>query len=275
MKFADLHIHTACSDGTDSPEEVVKLAKSSNLSALAICDHDTIEGILPAERVAKQQDIEIIPSLELSAEHDGLEVHILGFLIEYTNPALLNNLKQIRENRIIRMYEMVDKLKNLNINIDIDKIFKIGGNGTIGRMHLARALKSEGYVATLQEAFYKYIGDNCPAYVSRFKLTSRAAIELILESKGVPVLAHPHCLNNDNLIGQIVGYGLLGIEVYYPDYSASVIEHYENIADKFSLIKTGGSDYHGAIKPQNPLGQIKVVYSVVEQLKDAKAKIAT
>jgi len=280
MKFADLHTHTTSSDGTTTPEEIVKLARDCGLSALAICDHDTIDGILPAQNAAGQSGLEVIPSLELSAENDNLEVHILGFLIECADASLLGKLKEIREDRVTRMYEMVDRLRALGVNIDINKVFEIAGEGTIGRMHLARILHLEGYVSTLQQAFYKYIAEGCPAYVSRFKLRPGQAIELILAARGVPVLAHPYSLNTNSrlrtdtqLIEEFVGYGLLGIEAYYPEHLSSVPRQYESIADKFNLIKTGGSDYHGIIKPQNPLGKVKVPYGVVEQLKDARAKL--
>ncbi|PIQ88831.1 MAG: phosphatase [Candidatus Omnitrophica bacterium CG11_big_fil_rev_8_21_14_0_20_42_13] len=270
LKFADLHTHTVFSDGTDTPERIVKVAKSCGLSAIAICDHDTVDGVLPVTKEAGASGVEIVPSLELSAEGNNIEVHILGFFIDYNNGYLIDKLAEIRQDRVVRMLEMVKKLNSLNIPIEADKVFEIAGAATVGRMHLARALHSQGYVSSFYEAFDKYIGENCPAYVSRFKLDPKGAIELILEAKGVPVLAHPHTLNNDDLIGDFSLFGLGGLEVYYPEYSPSAIEHYRAIADKFGLIKTGGSDYHGSIKPQNPLGKVKVPYSTVEQLKDAK-----
>ncbi len=273
MKFADLHTHTTFSDGTTTPEKIVILAEKHNLCALAICDHDTIDGVLPALSAAKNTAIEVIPSLELSCENNNYEVHILGFFLDYESQLLSGRLKKLRLARIGRMREMVDKLKAMDVDIDINEVFKLAGEATVGRVHLARVLMTHGYISTLPEAFYKYIGENCPAYVSRFKLTPKDAIKLILEAKGVPVLAHPYSLNNDSLIEEFVGYGLLGIEAYYPEHQPSFVKHYENIADKFNLIKTGGSDYHGSIKPRNPLGKIKVPYDVVIQLKDAKNKI--
>lgn len=273
MKFADLHTHTTFSDGTTTPEKIVILAEKHNLCALAICDHDTVDGVLPALSAAENTTIEVIPSLELSSENNNYEVHILGFLLDYENPVLACRLKEIRDVRLRRMREMVDRLRVMDVDIDIKEVFKLAGNAAVGRVHLARVLKARGYISTLQEAFYKYIGENCPAYVSKFKLTSKEAIQLILDAKGVPVLAHPYSLNNDSLIREFVGFGLLGIEAYYPEHQASFVKHYENIADKFNLIKTGGSDYHGSIKPQNPLGKIKVPYDIVTQLKDAKKKI--
>lgn len=273
MRFADLHTHTNFSDGIDTPEELVKLAISSKLSAIAISDHDTVDGILPAIEAIKNTTLELIPSLELSAEYENCEVHILGFLVDYCDSYLLSRLAKIREDRIIRMDDMVKRLKSQGIAIDVNKVFALAGHATVGRMHLARILHLGGFISTLGEAFNKYIGQNCPAYVSRFKLTPKEAIELILAVKGVPVLAHPYSLNNDKLIEEFCGYGLKGIEAHYPEHLPQITQHYENIADRLGLIKTGGSDYHGAIKPHNPLGKIKVPYSVVEQLKDAKAKL--
>lgn len=273
MKFADLHTHTTFSDGTSTPCELIKLAKDNGLSAVAICDHDTIDGILPAKEAAGETGIEIIPALELSAEHNNAEVHILGFLIDYEDANLLFRLKKMRQDRISRMHEMVEKLKSQGISINVDKVFRLAGVATVGRMHLARILHVEGFVSTLQDAFNKYIGEHRPAYVSRFKLTPKEAIELVLSAKGIPVLAHPNILNNDKLIEEFSGYGLRGIEAYYPEHLPSVTKHYEEVADRLNLIKTGGSDFHGAIKPQNPLGRVKVPYSVVEELKDAKEKL--
>jgi predicted metal-dependent phosphoesterase TrpH len=200
-------------------------------------------------------------------------VHILGFLIDYEDANLLSRLKKLRQDRVSRMHEMVEKLKSQGVSINIDKVFSLAGAATVGRMHLARILHVEGFVSTLQDAFNRYIGEHRPAYVSRFKLTSKEAIELVLHAKGIPVLAHPYILNNDKLIEEFSGYGLRGIEAYYPEHLPLVTKHYEKVADKLNLIKTGGSDFHGAIKPQNPLGRVKVPYSVVEQLKDAKAKL--
>lgn len=269
VKFADLHTHTIFSDGMDTPQELINKARGSGLSALAICDHDTVDGIFVANSFCQNTGIEIIPSLELSAEYNNSEVHILGFFIDCLNPHLLSELKQIRSDRRLRMQEMVDKLNNLGVKISIEKVFNIAGDATVGRAHLARVLYSERYVSTIQEAFYKYIGENCPAYVSRFKLKPKEAIELVLASGGVPALAHPYSLNNDGLIEEFAGYGLAALEVYYPEHSPSMIMRYESIADKFKLIKTGGSDYHGMFKPQTTLGKVKVPYSVVEELKNA------
>ncbi|MDP1853455.1 MAG: PHP domain-containing protein [Candidatus Omnitrophota bacterium] len=273
MKFADLHTHTTFSDGTSTPYELIKLAKDNGLSAVAICDHDTIDGIFPAKEAAGETGIEIIPALELSAEHNNAEVHILGFLIDYEDANLLSRLKKMRQDRVSRMHEMVEKLKSQGISINVDKVFRLAGAATVGRMHLARILHVEGFVSTLQGAFNKYIGEHRPAYVSRFKLTPKEAIELVLSAKGIPVLAHPYILNNDKVIEEFSGYGLRGIEAYYPEHLPSVTKHYEEVADRLNLIKTGGSDFHGAIKPQNPLGRVKVPYSVVEELKDAKKKL--
>lgn len=273
MRFADLHTHTTFSDGTTTPQDLIKLASDRGLSCVAISDHDTVDGLAFAEASAQTCGVELVPSLELSSEYENSEVHILGFFIEYKKPSLLAKLKEIRADRVLRMREMVERLNTMGVNVDINKVLKIAGNATVGRMHLARILHQDKFISTTQEAFYKYIGEDCPAYVSNFKLKPKDAIELVLSSGGVPVLAHPYVLNNDNLIAEFTGYGLLGLEVYYPEHSPDMTGRYERFAAKFNLIKTGGSDYHGALKPQNPLGKIKVPYSVVEELRNAKTKI--
>jgi predicted metal-dependent phosphoesterase TrpH len=270
MKFADLHVHTSCSDGTFSPQELVQEALKRKLSAVAIVDHDTVEGISGAIDAAAGLDLEVVPGIELTAQHDHQEIHLLGYFFDYRNQALLEKLKEVRANRIQRVYRIVENLKGLGVSLDPETVFSISGKATVGRMHIARALVKEKIVGSLPEAFVKYIGDKSPAYVLGFRLSVAEAIRLIQGAGGVAVLAHPYLLRNDNLIAEFCGYGLEGIEVYYPEHSQSMVNFYLDLAKRLNLLVTGGTDFHGSAKPDLKLGMIKFPLELVEKLRQAK-----
>jgi predicted metal-dependent phosphoesterase TrpH len=271
MKFVDLHLHTNFSDSSLSCAELVKLSVEAGLSAIAITDHDCIEGIDPAQKEAEQFGLEVIPGVELTAEIDSQELHILGYYIGHHNKKLIGKLEMMKRIREKRIFEMVDKLKEQGVdNIDPKEVLSLSGMGTVGRAHLAVILKRKGWVNSFSEAFQKYIGDNSPAYVGKFKMSPQEAIKTVLDVGGIPVLAHPHSPGEDDLISELVDVGLQGIEVYYPGYSQSQIKHYKNLADQFGLLITGGSDYHGDIKDDTIIGRPQVPYEVVEKLKQAK-----
>ena len=260
MKFADLHLHTLFSDGTYTPEELILAAAKQDLSAIAVVDHDTVDGLDPVIEAAKAKDVEILPGIELTAEYDGLEIHILGYLIDYKRKDLLEKLGFLKKNRIERIYKIVDKLKALGVGLEVQEIFDIAKQGTVGRLHIARAMVAKGCVSSIQEAFQKYIGDRCPAYVCGFRFSPMEAIKLIKDVGGISVLAHPHSLNRDELIPQFIDYGLRGLEAYYPEHTQSMINFYLSLAKKFNLLVTGGSDCHGNAKPEAKIGSIKIPY---------------
>ncbi|MBU1905594.1 MAG: PHP domain-containing protein [Candidatus Omnitrophica bacterium] len=274
VKFADLHLHTAFSDGSYAPEGLVSEAKRVGLSAIAIVDHDTVEGIGPALEIAKAGELEVLSGIELTAEYNNSEVHMLGYLIDYKNQELLHKLDTLKQNRVERIYRIVEKLKNeMDVSLDPESVFAIAGEGTVGRLHVARAMVKEGIIGSLFEAFQKYIGDRCPAYVAGFKLSPSEAIELIKKMGGIPVLAHPYTIGDEQVILKFIEYGLMGLEVYYPEHSQGMINYYLNIVKKHSLLATGGSDCHGAAKPQIKIGSTKIPYELVERLKIAKDKL--
>jgi len=268
-KFADLHLHTFYSDGTYSPQELVIKSAQVGLSAIAVADHDTVKGIAPAIEAGKEYSIEVIPAIELSAESQGIEIHILGYLIDEHNPQLLERLELLRANRIERIYKIIDKLKASGVKLAPESVFALSRGGTLGRLHIARALLETCKVSTLAEAFGRYIGDKGPAYVLGFKFSPQEAIELIKRCHGLPVLAHPYLIKDDTLIAQFISYGLRGLEVYYPEHSQSMTNFYLDLAKKNNLLVTGGSDCHGKAKPGVKVGSIKVPYALVEKLKNA------
>lgn len=273
MKYADLHIHTLFSDGTFTPKEVVDTAKKENLSCISVVDHDTVEAIDSVEKEAALASIENIPGIEITSDENDVEYHILGYFIDHKDKSFLQLLDKIVSARVERVYLIVKKLKKHGINIEAEDIFKLAGKGTVGRLHIARVMKREGHIYSTNEAFQKYIGNNGPCYVARFKLTPKQAIAAIINTGGIPAIAHPLDLGNDDLVPQLVEWGLKGVEVYYLEYSEATINRYLAIAEKYNLLVTGGSDCHGLAKEQVRMGKIKIPYELVEKLKDAKAKM--
>jgi predicted metal-dependent phosphoesterase TrpH len=270
MKFADLHLHTCFSDGTYTPEELILSVAKVGLAAIAVVDHDTTAGLAQTIEIAKTKDIEVLPGVELSAEYEGTEIHILGYLIDYRSPALNEKLDSLRRLRVERIYKMADKLKDMGVRLKPEVVFDIAQGGMPGRLHVARAMVKEKLVRSSSEAFQRYIGDKCPGYVCGFKFTPAESIRLIKDSGGIPVLAHPFTLHNDELIHEFVGKGLMGLEVYYPEHSQSMTNFYLKMAKELNLLVTGGSDCHGNAKPEVKIGSIKIPYELVEKLKDAK-----
>ncbi|OGW83331.1 MAG: hypothetical protein A2987_01120 [Omnitrophica bacterium RIFCSPLOWO2_01_FULL_45_10] len=272
MKYADLHVHTFYSDSTLSPEEVVHTAKEKGLAAIAICDHDSIDGIEPCEQVGARLGVEIIPAIEVTAEKPEVEIHVLGYFIDWKKDWFQKKLKEIQEWRVGRVYKMVDKLKDCNIKLDPKEIFNLAGKGSVGRLHVARAILKAGKVKTLKEAFDKYIGFLKPCYVLDIRFSPQEAIDIILKVGGIPVLAHPYIIGNDTYIEEFITYGLKGIEVYHIEHKNSVVKRYESIARQHNLLMTGGSDCHGLGKGRILMGSVKVPYELVDKLRDeAKA----
>lgn len=268
-KIADLHIHTHFSDSTSSPQDVVNQAHQLGIQCIAITDHDIIDGITPTMMAAEPHDIEIIPGMELSTQANNKDIHILGYLIDYKNPALVSRLKKIQLSRLERMKLMIAKLRELGVGtIDFEEVCALTQSDAVGRPHLATVMVKQGMVPDIKAAFDRYLADDRPAYVPKTKLTPREGIDLILEYGGVPVLAHPMFTMVDELIPGFVEAGLKGIEVHYPNCTPGTTEFYSNLARKYKLIATGGSDAHGEAKKNTYLGKMTVPYERVEQLKE-------
>lgn len=272
MKFADLHLHTLFSDGTYTPEKLISESARIGLSAIAVVDHDTIDGVGLVQEIAEPKGIEVLSGIELSAEYDGLEIHILGYLVDYKNRVLIEKLAVLRKNRIERAYKIIDKLKDMGIKLEPERVFDLARQGTVGRLHIARAMLEAGLISSTAEAFQKYIGDKCPAYVCNFKFSPDEAIKLIKGVGGIPVLAHPYSLNRDDLMPKFVDCGLMGLEVYYPEHTQGRVNFYLQLAEKYNLLVTGGSDCHGDAKPEIKIGSIKIPYELVEKLKETQRR---
>jgi predicted metal-dependent phosphoesterase TrpH len=265
----DLHIHTTASDGKFTPAEIVRKSWESGLTHIAICDHDSFEGVIPAQSAAKNYPgLTVISGVEINTDTSLGELHILGYLIDCNDQELTATLHRLRSSRIERASKMIEKLHRLGINIDPERVKEIAGEGSIGRPHIAQAMQEKGYVFSFREAFNKYISRGGPAYVERDKTTPSEAIQMIKRAKGVPALAHPFtCENPESLISELKPAGLMGLEVYYGSYNPLQIQELLRLANKYDLIPTGGSDFHG-LDPltEIPLGTVEVPIESAERL---------
>ncbi len=271
--LADLHIHTTASDGTSKPSEVVRMAEKLGLSAVAITDHDTMEGISEAEAEAERCGIEVLSGVELSTEYNGLEVHVLGYCIDPSNEVFGEYLHTFKNARYTRAEKMVSKLRDLGININFDSVLELAGTGSVGRAHIARALMNAGKISSMAEAFDKYIGFGKAAYVPRLKLSPEDMVRAVIRVGGVPVLAHPGITCADDLIIYLIEHGLQGIEVYHPKHTREMQQHYLALCRKYGLIATGGSDFHGSgMTGHGRLGEAVVEYETVLKLRERAMK---
>lgn len=247
MSKVDLHIHSTTSDGRFSPADIVRKAAELGLTVIAIADHDAVDGIAPALIAAQAfPGLKVMPCVEISTDVPNGEAHVLGYFIDYTDHKLEATLKRFRHSREQRAQRMIAKLEALDVHIEWQRVRDIAGSGSIGRPHIAQAMLEKGYIASLKEAFVRYIGHGTPAYVEREKMTPVEAVELVLRANGLPVLAHP--LTTDDLemmVIELKAAGLVGLEAYYNGYTADEINELLSLANKYNLIATGGSDYHG------------------------------
>ena len=264
--YADLHIHTTASDGTMRPEEIVTLAKESGLKAIAITDHDSISGIRQAIETATKEGCEVVPGVELSVTVDGIDLHMLGYYVDWTSEPLLERLDYFQRVRKERAEKMVQKLNALGIDIEFEMVQEIAGTGAIGRPHIAEALVQKQVVGSTNQAFHRFIGYTGPAYVPKFKISPFEGIDMIHSAGGVAVFAHPGTVRRDELIPRFVAQGLEGLEVIHPDHNETTTQHYINLAQKHGLVMTGGSDFHGPGITMNILGEYKIPYSWIDRL---------
>ena len=270
--FADLHLHTIFSDGTYTPEELAGRARQLGLAAIAVTDHDTVEGCDRTSAACQPAGLEFIPATELTAEFDDNELHLLGYFVDTRNPRLLAemaNFQKVRQNRI---HEMVARLNQHNIPLQADAVFAIANCRSPGRPHVGRALVTGGFCANLDEAFERFLKKNRPAWVPKFKISALDAIALIHQAGGLAVMAHPGLNRTDKIIPDLVSAGLDGLECFHTKHTPSTSEHYVRMAKEFNLAITGGSDCHGLSKGKPLIGTVKLPYEYVERLKSTAAR---
>ncbi len=271
--FADLHVHTIFSDGMFLPEEAVKTAVGLGLKAIAITDHDCIEGITPAMEAAKNTDLEIIPGIEISAYVEDTEIHLLGYFLDWQEPSLVERLNRMKENRRKRMMKMIQRLQEQGLDISEQDVFEIDLRGTVGRLHLAHVMMEKGFISSTKEAFGKYIGGGKPCFVQHKRLDCTEAINMVIKAGGVPVLAHPGVSGVDKYIPVLVEAGIKGLEVYHTDHSSADNDRYLKLTEKYSLLVTGGSDCHGMKKGSILMGRVRVSRDTVAKIRKESEKI--
>jgi predicted metal-dependent phosphoesterase TrpH len=282
MGHVDLHLHTTASDGVMSPSEIVRYAKAKGLQAIAITDHDTIEGLEEGLSEGKRIGLEVIPGIEISAAHSPGSMHLLGFFLDIYHPLLNERLGYLQKARAERNPKIAEKLNQLGIDLTYEEVLKVSGGGQVGRPHFAQVLLDKGYVKSFQEAFERFLKKGAPGYVDKLRFTAKEALHFINEAQGVAVLAHPNTLGMnrysefENLLLQLVDEGLQGLEVYYPEHSALEVAQYKTLAERYGLLVTGGTDYHGIEKNGFDIGvgrgTMKLPYSIVEGLKAARSR---
>lgn len=269
--FADLHLHTNESDGTLTPKQLIERVQKTGLSAIAITDHDTTAGIKAALQTPSS-DLQVIPGIELScADEKDQEIHIVGLWIDSECEALQRKLSELREDRVGRSETILQLLNNLGFSIKHEDVLKFANKDVLSRSHIASAMVEKGIVSCKQKAFDMYLGYGRPAYVKRRKLTPTAAVELILQAGGVPILAHPGLLKDLEIIPELVEAGLIGIEVVHHSHDKQKTQYFKELAAANGLLPSGGSDCHGpGGKDQVYLGKYKIPLEWVEKLAEQR-----
>lgn len=266
--FADLHLHTNFSDGTYTPENLANEAKRCGLKAVALTDHDTVEGCVRMGAACQALGIEFIPASELTAELNDFEIHLLGYFLDTENPTLLTELAKFQEVRQKRIREMVERINQHGIPLREEVVFALANCRSPGRPHVARAMVQEGLCGSMDEAFERFLKKGKPAWVPKFKMSARDAIQLIHQAGGLAVLAHPALNRNDDLIPPLVEMGLDGLECFHTKHTPTASQNYLKIAKRHNLLVTGGSDCHGLSKGKPLIGTVKLPYERVELLKN-------
>jgi predicted metal-dependent phosphoesterase TrpH len=265
--FADLHMHTLFSDGFYSVEQIIRMAERRGLRAISITDHDNIDSFEVGSPLAEELGVELIPGIEISAVHDGRDVHVLGYFCDVTHLGLNMELKEQARRRQNRVRAIIRRLHQLGVELTYEKVLSNCKGKVIGRPHIAEALIQEEYVGSFGEAFSKYLAKDAAAFVEKKGISPVQAIRLIEHAGGVASLAHPYKSDVDDLIEEMVENGLKGIETYSHSQRGGIARKYRDIAEKYGLIGTGGSDFHND-QSQCDLGALRMPYSVVEQLKE-------
>ena len=292
MKTIDLHVHSIFSDGSETTEKLVELAAEAKLAAFALTDHDTTDGYKPLYRAAskyntglpKEEQLEVLPGVEISAAYKQGDIHILGLLVDPDDSEFNALLKSAEKERICRNIKMIENLKSAGLPISYEEIVAASPDSIITRAHFGKYLVEKGIVPDYPSAFEKYLGDDTPYYVARKFTSPKDAIEGIIKAGGVPVLAHPIIYRLptpelEALVDTLISYGLRGIETIYSSHSKQDENYLRGLAKRKGLIITGGSDFHGKPKPAINMGigrgNLRIPYSILENLREEQKKLAT
>lgn len=275
----DLHIHTTASDGSVSPIEVVEAAAQSGITTISITDHESVEGCLEAALAGRSRGVQVLPGVELLTTYRGREVHLLGYLVDITSPVLSARLKELREQRNAAAYETVEKLQRHGFKIRWDQVQSaVPDNGVIGKNHILHAIREAGYIQSrgqAMEILRRYLAQDGLAYVEFSQHSFLDAVDLIRQSHGIPVVAHPALIHDDTLLQELLDLGGIGLEVYYyylGDQREEWVNRYERMAREYGILATGGTDFHGVYAPVR-LGEMNVPDRVVKELLKYRKKI--
>jgi len=281
VKRIDLHTHSLCSDGAQTPTDVVRTAAEAGLAAIALSDHDCIDGVQEAMDAGKALGVEVIPAVELSAQSDT-ELHILGYFVDIHNKKLRDMMAYALQVRDERQEEVCRKLNEQGFDITMDELREEANGKVLCRAHFAKIMVRKGYAESVKDAFNRFLSVGCYAYSNRQALTGPEAVSLIREAGGIAVAAHLHLIKmpDDQLkeyLKSLIPYGLDGVEGYYTDYTPDMEQRYRAMADELGLVISGGTDYHGANKPHITIGKgkgdLEIPYSVLDGLRARHAEI--
>lgn len=276
----DLHTHSTLSDGSVTPTGLIEIAVEIGLTAIALTDHDTLEGIGEAQTAASNHGIELVPGTELSLQTERGGMHLVVLWLDNSTGPLQDRLAELQHARGARNQQIVAELTRLGMPISLEEVMEVAGTGSVGRPHIAEVMVRKGYVPDIRTAFDLWLGNRAPAYARRKTLTPEEGIGLALESGAVPVLAHPHTLGINRaaemaeLLDELKGFGLVGLEAFYPVYRQHERDGYADLARRFGLVPSGGSDFHGSFKAGLELGtgygDLIVAASVKDQLEGTR-----
>jgi predicted metal-dependent phosphoesterase TrpH len=259
-------MHSNASDGSFTPDEVAGMAAGNGVQVFALTDHDTLDGLPAAAACAGRAGIRLINGIELSVSEEGMDVHLLAYGFDESDPPLLAAVRRYREGRLELSRKILSRLKGLGIRISLEEVEEIASGGALGRPHLAEALLRGGYVETFNEAFQRFLGHHAPAYVPKPRVSLEEASTIVREAGGVTILAHPGTLNRDHLIPAWSRRGLDGIEVWHSKHDPAAVERYRGFAHLHGLLMTGGSDYHGERTPGVVIGSVAVPLEILAPL---------
>ena len=265
---ADLHTHTTHSDGALKTQELLLRVKERGITTISITDHDSVAALGDAEKFSKEIGISFVPGIEITSRYKQAQLHILGFFFDYTNSKFLSGLQELQDARILRAKRIIAKLNRIKIPLKLESVLeKAGVRNSIGRPHIANTMVEEGYAETYDEVFHKYLGIGRPAYEANYPFPPEEAIRMVADAGGLSFLAHPSHYVSEDLLCQLVKSGLDGVEVVHPSHSIEEIEFYNIFADGNSILKCGGSDFHGGLKNDDVnLGKYVIEGSCVERM---------
>ncbi|MBN2730846.1 MAG: PHP domain-containing protein [Balneolaceae bacterium] len=268
MGKADLHLHSTASDGKMLPEDVVRTAHQLGLSAISLTDHDTIEGIKPAQKTAREFDIEVIPGVEITTAFNDRESHLLAYNFDVTNAGLNTLLQEHKRARVQRARWIIGQLQKKGLDLDINEVLAEAGGRNVGRPHIAAILKKKGYIATAKEAFIRYLSDEALGTIQSNYVAIAEVIEIVKQAGGVTILAHPGRMYSERELLKFVEAGIDGLEMIHPSHNYDIQKEMEAFAGKRNLLTTGGSDFHGNKKSYyRHFGVLTVSIQCVDKIK--------